>query len=101
MPRVRAIGWVALACTLGCSSKMDIHVIRYPETRDLASRGEACDVRLFEDDASLTSDCRDVGDVFVGLLLPIAKAMVYDATIESFHALNAALAARAARPASP
>jgi len=32
---------------------------------------------------------------FRGLLLPIAKGMVYDATVESFHALNAALALRA------
>jgi hypothetical protein len=33
---------------------------------------------------------------FSGLLLPIAKGMVYDATVQSFHALNAALAKRAA-----
>jgi hypothetical protein len=32
---------------------------------------------------------------FVGVLLPIAKSMVYDATVQSFHALNAALAERA------
>ena len=35
---------------------------------------------------------------FGGLLLPIAKGMVYDATVESFHALNAALAKRATIP---
>jgi hypothetical protein len=33
---------------------------------------------------------------FRGLLLPIARRMVYDATLEAFHALNAALAERAA-----
>jgi hypothetical protein len=33
---------------------------------------------------------------FAGLLLPIAKGMVYDDTVASFHALNAALAKRAA-----
>jgi hypothetical protein len=32
---------------------------------------------------------------FGGLLLPIAKGMIYDDTVASFHALNAALAARA------
>jgi hypothetical protein len=35
---------------------------------------------------------------FTGLLLPVARGMVYDATVQSFHALNAALAARAAAP---
>jgi hypothetical protein len=38
---------------------------------------------------------------FGGLLLPIARSMVYDATVESFHALNAALAKRAAGRATP
>jgi hypothetical protein len=38
---------------------------------------------------------------FRGLLLPIAKRMVYDATVESFHALNAALAKRAAGRSTP
>jgi hypothetical protein len=33
---------------------------------------------------------------FAGLLLPIARGMVYEATVQSFHALNAALAKRAA-----
>src|SRR5262245_39598918 len=33
---------------------------------------------------------------FAGLLLPIAKRMIYDDTVKSFHALNAALARRAA-----
>jgi hypothetical protein len=32
---------------------------------------------------------------FAGVLLPIARSMVYDATVQSFHALNAALAQRA------
>jgi hypothetical protein len=32
---------------------------------------------------------------FSGLLLPIARGMVYDATVQAFHALNAALARRA------
>lgn len=35
---------------------------------------------------------------FAGLLLPIAKGMVYDGTVRAFHALNAALAKRAAAP---
>jgi hypothetical protein len=35
---------------------------------------------------------------FRGLLLPIARGMVYDATLQAFHALNAALAKRAAEP---
>ena len=38
----------------------------------------------------------DHSERFAGLLLPIAKDMVYDATVESFHALDAALAKRAA-----
>jgi hypothetical protein len=33
---------------------------------------------------------------FAGLLLPIAKGIVYEDTVTSFHALNAALAKRAA-----
>lgn len=33
---------------------------------------------------------------FGGLLLPIARPMVYEGTVQSFHALNAALAQRAA-----
>jgi hypothetical protein len=33
---------------------------------------------------------------FGGVLLPIAKGMVYEGTVQSFHALNAALAKRAA-----
>jgi len=32
---------------------------------------------------------------FSGVLLPIARGMVYEATVQSFHALNAALAQRA------
>jgi hypothetical protein len=32
---------------------------------------------------------------FAGVLLPVARALVYDATVQSFHALNAALAERA------
>ncbi len=32
---------------------------------------------------------------FGGLLLPIARPLVYDATVRSFHSLNAALAKRA------
>jgi hypothetical protein len=32
---------------------------------------------------------------FAGVLLPIARSMVYDATVQSFHALNTALAKRA------
>jgi hypothetical protein len=38
----------------------------------------------------------DHSERFSGLLLPIAKRMLYDATVESFHALDAALAKRAA-----
>jgi hypothetical protein len=33
---------------------------------------------------------------FGGLLIPIARGMIYEPTVESFHALNAALARRAA-----
>ena len=40
----------------------------------------------------------DHTETFGGLLLPIARSMVYDATVQSFHALNAALARRAADP---
>jgi hypothetical protein len=35
---------------------------------------------------------------FTGLLLPIARSMVYESTVQSFHALNAALAQRAKAP---
>ena len=40
----------------------------------------------------------DHSERFAGLLLPIAKSMIYDATVASFHALDAALAKRAAGP---
>jgi hypothetical protein len=35
---------------------------------------------------------------FGGLLLPIARGMVYEDTVRSFHSLNAALAQRAVGP---
>jgi hypothetical protein len=38
----------------------------------------------------------DHSENFAGVLLPIAKGMIYDATEQSFHALDAALAERAA-----
>jgi hypothetical protein len=41
----------------------------------------------------------DHSERFGGILLPIAKRLVYDATVESFHALDSALAKRAAGPA--
>jgi hypothetical protein len=37
----------------------------------------------------------DHSERFAGVLLPIARAMVYEGTVQSFHALNAALAQRA------
>ena len=37
----------------------------------------------------------DHSERFAGVLLPIARPLVYDATVRSFHALNAALAKRA------
>ena len=37
----------------------------------------------------------DHTEKFAGLLLPLARRLIYDATVESFHALDAALAARA------
>jgi hypothetical protein len=37
----------------------------------------------------------DHSERFSGLLLPLARRMVYDATVQSFHALDAALARRA------
>ncbi len=54
-------------CLIGCSSKMDIQLIRYPEAAGLADRGEGCDLR-FLDAAALIEhpECKDVGDVFVG-----------------------------------
>ena len=38
----------------------------------------------------------DHSERFAGILLPIAKGMIYEATEQSFHALDAALAQRAA-----
>jgi hypothetical protein len=38
----------------------------------------------------------DHSERFAGLLLPVARGMVYEGTVQSFHALNAALAQRAA-----
>ena len=35
---------------------------------------------------------------FGGILLPIARGMIYDDTVAAFHAMNAALAKRAASP---
>ena len=40
----------------------------------------------------------DHSERFAGLLLPIARGMVYEATVRAFHALNAALAQRAVAP---
>jgi hypothetical protein len=40
----------------------------------------------------------DHSERFAGLLLPIAKRMIYAATVQSFHALDAALAKRAESP---
>jgi hypothetical protein len=40
----------------------------------------------------------DHTEQFAGLLLPIAKRMIHEATVQSFRALDGALAARAARP---
>jgi hypothetical protein len=51
---------------LGCSSKMDIQLIRYPEAAGLADRGDDCEMRLVDATAPLEGECRDVGDVFVG-----------------------------------
>jgi len=38
----------------------------------------------------------DHTEEFAGLLLPVARRFVYEATVQSFHALDAALAVRAA-----
>ena len=38
----------------------------------------------------------DHSERFAGLLLPLLKGMIYERTLEAFHALNDALAARAA-----
>jgi hypothetical protein len=38
----------------------------------------------------------DHSEQFAGLLLPLARRLIYDATVESFHALDAALAKRVA-----
>jgi hypothetical protein len=35
---------------------------------------------------------------FTGLLLPLAKGMIYEDTVQAFHALNAALAKRSTEP---
>jgi hypothetical protein len=40
----------------------------------------------------------DHSERFGGILLPIARSLIHDATVESFHALDAALAQRAAAP---
>jgi hypothetical protein len=40
----------------------------------------------------------DHSERFGGLLLPLARRMIYDATLASFRALDAALAQRAAGP---
>jgi hypothetical protein len=42
----------------------------------------------------------DHSERFGGLLLPVAKRMIFDATVQSFHALDAALAERAAGSAT-
>ena len=39
----------------------------------------------------------DHSERFSGVLLPIARPMVYEGTVQAFHALNTALAERAAR----
>lgn len=43
----------------------------------------------------------DQSERFGGILLPIARSMIYDATVESFHALDAALAQRAEERTAP
>jgi hypothetical protein len=43
----------------------------------------------------------DHSERFAGLLLPIAKSMIHEATVASFRALDAALAGRAASSTTP
>ena len=43
----------------------------------------------------------DHSERFGGILLPVAKSMIYDATVQSFHALDAALARRAEERTAP
>jgi len=39
----------------------------------------------------------DHSEAFAGVLLPIARGLIHEATVDAFHALDAALAARAAQ----
>jgi hypothetical protein len=71
-------------------------------TRELRWKGQLVMPGLFDGEHVFVLTALDGGrtrvdhaESFGGILLPIAKGMVYDATVRSFHALNAALSERA------
>jgi hypothetical protein len=72
--------------------------------RELRWKGRLVVPGLFDGEHAFVLTALDGGrtrvdhwERFAGLLLPIARGMVYEDTLRSFHALNAALAERAAR----
>ena len=72
--------------------------------RELRWKGKLVIPGLFDGEHAFVLTALDGGrtrvdhsESFGGILLPIARGMIYDATVRSFHALNAALAERAER----
>jgi hypothetical protein len=76
--------------------------------RELRWKGRLLLPGLFDGEHAFVLTALDEGrtrldhvEHFAGLLLPLARRLVYDATVESFHALDAALAKRAERDPEP
>ena len=72
--------------------------------RELRWKGRLLVPGLFDGEHSFVLTPLDTGrtrldhcERFAGLLLPVARSMVYEGTLQAFHSLNAALAERAAR----
>jgi hypothetical protein len=72
--------------------------------RELRWKGRLLVPGLFDGEHSFVLTPLDAGrtrlehcERFAGLLLPVARSMVYEGTLQAFHSLNAALAERAAR----
>ncbi len=59
-------GFVLGCLLLGCSSKMDILVIRHDRSLSLEPRAAGCELELYSEHAEVPETCVEVGDVYVG-----------------------------------
>jgi hypothetical protein len=65
MLRTAAVLLLLLAAS-GCSGTFAVHLVTQPDAGALTPHAEGCDVQLYEQTESPPSDCREVGDVFLG-----------------------------------